>query len=193
MSNSWWPRRGSSGDGHDLLLTCQRMTLGEPDASGGRDRWSMEGSELVIECSTVIAAIGQAVDRSLPKRRAASDRLGHRRRRAHAGHEPARACLRAATRCWERIWRCAPWRRANAAASIDQYLRGEAVVGEARSAAVVFRPIDDAERAVIFRGIENGRARSHAGDRMERRLAGFDEVDRRVVRRPTPAGKRAAA
>ena len=63
-----------------------------------------------------------------------------------------------------------------AAASIDQFLRGEAVSGEARSAAVVFRPVDDAERALIFRGIEMAARVPMPEIEMERRRAGFDEV-----------------
>lgn len=41
------------------LLTCQRMELGEPDASGRRRPVPVEGSEYVIEADTVISAIGQ--------------------------------------------------------------------------------------------------------------------------------------
>jgi ferredoxin len=59
---------------------------------------------------------------------------------------------------------------------MDQYLRGEPVVGEAQSAAVVFRPVDDAERALIFRGIEMAARVPMPEIEMERRLAGFDEV-----------------
>jgi len=40
-------------------LTCQRMTLGEPDASGRRRPIPVEGSELTLEVQTVIEAIGQ--------------------------------------------------------------------------------------------------------------------------------------
>src|SRR5207248_4331783 len=38
----------------------QRMALGEPDASGRRRPVPIEGSEFVIECDTVIPAIGQS-------------------------------------------------------------------------------------------------------------------------------------
>src|SRR5438093_7518519 len=38
----------------------QRMQLGEPDASGRRRPIPIPGSEFVIECDTVIPAIGQA-------------------------------------------------------------------------------------------------------------------------------------
>ena len=40
-------------------IEMQRMELGEPDASGRRRPVPVEGSEFVIECDQVIAAIGQ--------------------------------------------------------------------------------------------------------------------------------------
>lgn len=42
-----------------LVLTCQKMQLGEPDASGRRKPEPVAGSEFDIEADTVIAAIGQ--------------------------------------------------------------------------------------------------------------------------------------
>src|SRR5947209_19353101 len=41
-------------------VELQRMALGEPDASGRRRPVPIEGSEFVIECDTVIPAIGQS-------------------------------------------------------------------------------------------------------------------------------------
>jgi NADPH-dependent glutamate synthase beta subunit-like oxidoreductase/ferredoxin len=51
-------RRGNNG----LILTCQKMELGEPDASGRRRPVPVEGSEYEVEADTVIAAIGQKTD-----------------------------------------------------------------------------------------------------------------------------------
>lgn len=42
-----------------LVLTCQKMQLGEPDASGRRKPEPIPGSDFDIEADTVIAAIGQ--------------------------------------------------------------------------------------------------------------------------------------
>ncbi|MDD5697501.1 MAG: FAD-dependent oxidoreductase [Victivallaceae bacterium] len=42
-----------------LILTCQRMELGEPDASGRRRPVPVPGSEYEVEADMVIAAIGQ--------------------------------------------------------------------------------------------------------------------------------------
>ncbi len=46
-------------EGDKLVLTCQRMELGEPDASGRRRPVAIEGSEFDTVADTVIAAIGQ--------------------------------------------------------------------------------------------------------------------------------------
>ena len=171
------PARLERGDDHQLLLSCQRTALGAPDASGRRSPVPVEGSEHVIECSTVIAAIGQAVDRSIAESEglrvtgwgiAADERtLATNLPGVFAGGDAvlgADLAVRAVAA--GRI----------AAASIDQFLRGEAVSGEARSAAVVFRPVDDAERALIFRGIEMAARVPMPEIEMERRRAGFDEV-----------------
>lgn len=48
-----------------LVLTCVRMELGEPDASGRRRPVPVEGSEFTMEVDDIIAAIGQNVDASM--------------------------------------------------------------------------------------------------------------------------------
>ena len=55
-------------DGKVTGLKCQRMALGEPDASGRRRPEPVEGSEFVIECDAIIPAVGQicVVDCVLP-------------------------------------------------------------------------------------------------------------------------------
>nr|WP_281412917.1 FAD-dependent oxidoreductase [Geobacter grbiciae] len=45
-------------------VECVRMALGEPDASGRRRPEPVPGSEFVVECDTVIPAIGQDPDLS---------------------------------------------------------------------------------------------------------------------------------
>ena len=40
-------------------MECLRMELGEPDSSGRRRPVPVEGSEFIIECDTVIIALGQ--------------------------------------------------------------------------------------------------------------------------------------
>ncbi len=140
---------------HPLSLTCQRMELGAPDASGRRRPLTVEGSDFSIGCSTVIAAIGQTVDRSLAEQEGLrvtgwgiatdSRTLATNLPGVFAGGDAvlgADVAVRAVAA--GRI----------AASSIDQYLRGEPVVGEPAMAGVSFKPVDDTERAAIFRDIE---------------------------------------
>src|SRR5258708_5078993 len=54
------PVRIVEKDGRAGGVEFQRMALGEPDASGRRRPVPIEGSEFVIECDTVIPAIGQS-------------------------------------------------------------------------------------------------------------------------------------
>jgi formate dehydrogenase major subunit len=49
-------------DGRLDALTCVRMELGEPDASGRRSPVTMKGSEYDLKCDFAIAAIGQDID-----------------------------------------------------------------------------------------------------------------------------------
>ena len=49
-----------SNNGHISALKCVRMRLGEPDASGRRRPIPIEGSEFLIECDTMVAAVAQA-------------------------------------------------------------------------------------------------------------------------------------
>jgi formate dehydrogenase major subunit len=49
-------KRGANGK---LVLTCVKMELGEPDASGRRKPVPVKGSEYDTEADTVVAAIGQ--------------------------------------------------------------------------------------------------------------------------------------
>ena len=49
-----------SNNGHVSGVRCVRMRLGEPDASGRRRPIPIEGSEFVIPCDTMVAAVAQA-------------------------------------------------------------------------------------------------------------------------------------
>jgi formate dehydrogenase beta subunit len=53
--------RVSQKNGH-LVLTCNRMELGEPDASGRRRPVPIKGSEFDVDYDVIIGAIGQAPD-----------------------------------------------------------------------------------------------------------------------------------
>jgi len=166
-----------AGDG----LTCQRMTLGEPDASGRRRPEAVDGSDFTLECSTVIAAIGQSVERSLAEREglavtawgiAADERtLATNLPGVFAGGDAVLGADLA-------VRAVAAGRRA--AAAIGEFLSGRAVTGEAAMTAIAMRPIDDAERAAIFRAIERAARVRAPKIAMERRIASFDEVESRL-------------
>lgn len=144
--------RSASGN---LVLTCQRMKLGEPDSSGRRRPIVVEGSDFAVECSTVIAAIGQWVDRGLAEQEglrvttwgidAHKHTLATNLPGVFAGGDAvlgADLAVRAVAA--GRI----------AATSIDQFLNGEPVVGEPEMHDIAFQPMDDTERARVFRAIE---------------------------------------
>jgi formate dehydrogenase major subunit len=162
---------------HRLRLTCQHMALGDPDASGRRKPVPIAGSELVVECSTVIAAIGQTVERSLAEREglqvsgwgiAADERtLATNLPGVFAGGDAvlgADVAVRAVAA--GRI----------AAASIHQYLTGDVPGGEPAMTAIAFRPMDDEERAAIFRAVETSTRVPMPEIDVARRRASFDEV-----------------
>ena len=141
--------------GSGLLLTCRRMALGEPDASGRRRPVEIAGSDFTIECSAVISAIGQVVENALAEREglrvtsrgiaANETTLATNLPGVFAGGDAvlgADLAVRAVAA--GRI----------AAASIHQYLSGQAVIGEPAVVGIALRPLDDAELAAIFRAIE---------------------------------------
>ena len=165
-----------AGDG-SLRLTCQRMAPGEPDASGRPRPVPLQGTEFTLSCSTVIAAIGQRVERSLAERDglqvtswgiAADERtLTTNLPGVFAGGDAvlgADLAVRAVAS--GRV----------AAASIDQYLRGELPIGEPAMTSSALTPIDDDERAAIFRSVETATRVPMPQLPLERRLTTFDEV-----------------
>jgi NADPH-dependent glutamate synthase beta subunit-like oxidoreductase len=161
-----------------LLLTCRRMTLGEPDASGRRRPVPVEGSEFALRCSTAIAAIGQSVECALAER----EGLGVTARGIAADPGTLATNLPGVFAGGDAVLGADLAVRAVAAgriaaASIHQYLTGQAVTGEPAIAGIAMQPVDDAERAAIFRAIESA-ARVRAPEiPMERRLTSFNEVE----------------
>ena len=164
--------------GSGLRLVCGRMELGEPDASGRRRPVPVPDSEFEVVCDTVIAAVGQSVDLELargeglevtgwslaadPKTMATSMPGVFAGGDAVLGADVAVRAVAAG-----RI----------AAVSIGQYLAGERVSGPPEITSVAMRPIDDAERAAIYRGIEQAARVVTPTLDMQRRLSGFEEID----------------
>jgi formate dehydrogenase major subunit len=166
------------GNGHALRLVCRRMELGEPDASGRRRPMPIPDTEFEVDCDTVIAAVGQAVERGLAEREGLritdwglwSDpkTLATNLPGVFAGGDAvigADLAVRAVAA--GRI----------AATSIDQHLAGRPVTGPTELTAIAMRPLDDEERAAMFREIELAPRVPTAILEMKRRLATFDEVD----------------
>jgi formate dehydrogenase major subunit len=170
------------------VLACWRMTLGEPDASGRRRPVALDGSDFTMECSTVIAAIGQSVDLSLPEQEGlavtawgiAADE------RTFATNLPGVFAGGDAVLGADLAVRAVAAGRM-AAAAMHQFLSGQTVTGEPAMAGIAMRPIDDAERAAIFRGIER---RMRSFDKVESRLSDEDAV--REARRCLTCGCRKA-
>jgi formate dehydrogenase major subunit len=172
-------RLARQGNGHALRLFCQRMELGEPDDSGRRRPVPIPGSEFEVGCDTVIAAVGQAVDREVAEREgleltgwglAVDEKtLSTNLPGVFAGGDAvlgADLAVRAVAA--GRI----------AATSIDRYLAGQPVTGPEELAAIALRPVDDEEQAAIFREIEKAeRVPTPTLGRAER-LGSFDEIDR---------------
>ena len=164
-------------NGH-IQLTCQRMELGEPDASGRRRPLPIAGSELTHACDTVIAAVGQSVERELAERDGvevtawgiAADEA------TLATHLPGVFAGGDAVLGADVAVRAVAAGRL-AAASIDQYLGGQPVTGLPGMTDVAMRRIDDGERAAIFRNIEQSPRVPTATLPLEARLAGFGEID----------------
>jgi len=63
--------------GNGLSMTCVKMKLGAPDKSGRRSPIPQEGSEFTLTATTVISAIGQAVDGSCLDDSALVDKRGN--------------------------------------------------------------------------------------------------------------------
>lgn len=172
------PVRLESIGRHELTLSCRRMVLGPPDSSGRPRPVPLEGSDFSLSASTVIAAIGQTVDRSV------AERCGLRVTTWGIAADPATLatnlpgvfaggdCMLGADLAVRAV---AAGRIA--ARSIHQYLCGQSLSPEPAMATVLLHPIDDAERAVIFRDIERAPRVPLPEIPTARRLNSFDEVE----------------
>ena len=164
-----------------LALTCQRMALGEPDDSGRRRPVPVDGSDFTLDCSAVIAAIGQSVARELAEAEglhvtawgiAAEERtLATNLPGVFAGGDAVLGADLA-------VRSVAAGRMS--AASIHQYLTEQPVTGESAMSSITMQPVDDSERAAIFRAIEKAARVRRPEIPMERRVTSFDEVEQRL-------------
>ena len=161
-----------------LRLTCVRMQLGTPDASGRPRPVPIPGSEFLVLASCVVAAIGQIVDtetlmaddlRCSPRGIAASPGTLETNidgvfagGDAVTGADLAVRAVAAGTL---------------AAVSIDQYLGGRRVAGAPEIVSVLMRKMDEAELAAFFRDVEQTPRAVMPERPAETRRTGFDEVE----------------
>jgi formate dehydrogenase major subunit len=172
------PTRLEKQDGK-LRLTCQRMELGAPDESGRRRPVPIAGSEFAVEASCVIGAVGQTVDVGeesapglvLSKWGIAADAhtLATNLKGVFAGGDavsgPEMAIRAVAS-------------GKLAAASMDQYLAGQEVVGALERINILMGKLDEEELAALFRQIEESPRAPMEELALEQRRRSFEEVEK---------------
>jgi len=168
----------AGGNGHARTIVCQRMEPGAPDHSGRRRPVPVPGSEFEVGCDTVIAAAGQEVDRE----QARSEGLELTSRGLSADPRTLATNLPGVFAGGDAVLGADLAVRAVAAGrvaavSIDQYLTGRPVTGPEELAAIALRPVDDDERAAIFREIEKADRVKTPTLALESRLTGFEEIE----------------
>lgn len=161
----------------EVELTCQRMELGEPDASGRRRPVPVADSETSYLCDSVIAAIGQQVETTLAAQEgleATSWGIAVNQRTLETSRSGVFAGGDAVLGADLAVRAVAAGRLA--AASIDQYLAGRPIVGLEEPVNVMMQPIDDQELAAIFRNIEAHPQEQARVLDVEVRKTSFDEI-----------------
>ncbi len=116
--------------GEKLALTCVRMELGEPDDSGRRRPVPVDGSEFTLKVDDIITAIGQNVDSSMVSELelTAWGSINADEQTGRTSMENVFAGGDCVTGADIAVNAVAAGRRA--AFAINQFLRGEAVVGD---------------------------------------------------------------
>ena len=161
-----------------LSLTCQRMELGEPDASGRRRPVPIKGSEYTKECTTIISAIGQRVDMECLEGEDVTCTLDGRITVDPQTGLTSIPGVFAGGDCvtGPDIAVRAVGAGRLAAASIDQYLRGEPVVGYGPDFASTMGKLNEVDPQRFVRYQKS--ARAHMPElELERRVTTFDEVE----------------
>ncbi len=171
------PLRLERNGQHTFRLTCQRMEMGAPDSAGRRLPIPIPGSEFVVEASTVIAAIGQTVERTVAER----EGLGVTAWGIAADAHTLATNLPGVFAGGDAVLGADLAVRAVAAGhiaaeSIDQYLRGQPVRGASARARVQMTPMDDDERAAIFRAVERSPRAAMSELDAAARVESFEEV-----------------
>ena len=177
------PTRILTEEGRVTGLECIRMELGEPDASGRRRPIPIEGSEFVLECDTVIPAIGQAIDASCFERDGSTVEFT-RRQTIQADTDTLWAgegvfaggdCVSGPATLIEAM--AAGFRASH---SIDQYLREGAVsLTEDERMSRVLRAITAIDEDVVDR-VGNGRRLQMNVRSVQDRVDDFEEIEANI-------------
>ncbi len=161
-----------------LILTCQRMELGPPDASGRARPVPIPGSEFEVQASCVIAAIGQSVDlQPLDNAQLALSKWGIAADpKTLATNLPGVFAGGDAVTGPDLAVRAVAAGKL-AAAAIDQFLSGKKVIGAPEAVNVVLGKLSEDELAVFLRGIEQAPRAPMPHLPMEKRRTTFEEVE----------------
>lgn len=161
-----------------LRLTCQRMALGAPDASGRARPEPVPGSDFVVEADTVIAAIGQEVvlcPEQAPALNLSKHGIAVDPKTLATNLPGVFAAGDAVTGPDVAVRAVAAGKLA--AASMDQYLRGQPVLGAPEAVNVLMGKLDEAELAVLLRDIESLPRTPMPHAPLEVRRSSFAEVE----------------
>lgn len=165
-----------------LAIRCQQMQLGEPDASGRRRPVPVPGQEFDLEADTVIAAIGQKIDAGLLRKEGVElDAKGAAIRVNPATMQTSVPDVFAGGDAVARedqkiaVWAVGSGRLA--AIAMDQYLKGQPVVGRPAVFKMAMGKDPEAITPLRFAGIEKqGRAAMREIE-PEDRVTSFREVE----------------
>lgn len=161
-----------------LSLACQRMELGPPDESGRARPVPIPGSEFEVAATCVIAAIGQSVETdNLTSPQLALSKWGIAAdSKTLATNLPGVFAGGDAISGPDLAVRAVAAGKL-AAASIDQYLSGQKVVGALQLVSVMMGKLSEDELAVLLRGIEQAPRAPMQHLPLEQRRTTFEEVE----------------
>ncbi len=165
-----------------LVLRCQQMQLGEPDASGRRRPLPVPGQEFELEIDTVLVAVGQSIDAALLRQEGLE--LDARQTAISVNPHTLQTSLPDLFAGGDVVARddqkIAVWAVGSghlAAISIDQYLSGQPVVGRAAAFNLLMGKDPAAVSAQRFAGIAPQARAIMRELNIEERLSDFREVE----------------
>jgi len=165
-------------NGDKLGLTCQRMKLGEPDESGRARSIAIDDSEFELSATCVVAAIGQTVELgTLDSANLALSKWGISvAPKTLATNLPGVFAGGDVVSGPDLAVRAVAAGKV-AAASINQYLRGQPVIGAPEAVNVTMGKLSEDELAIMLRGIEMSPRAPMPQLDLERRRTTFEEVE----------------